>query len=71
LINPWARASLSTALMPFLLMVLTIEADTFKVIQRFSSGIKKRFFLQVHPKSALVLVLSEGYIVPRQSFFSR
>ncbi len=37
--NPWALASLITALIPFLSIVLSIDVDTFNLIHFFFSGI--------------------------------
>lgn len=40
---PFSIAFFKTAVMPFLLIVLNAEVETFKVIQVLSSGIKNLF----------------------------
>jgi hypothetical protein len=47
--------------MPFLLMVRMAEVDTFNSTQRFSSGMKKRFFCRLGLKFTVGLDVRVGH----------
>jgi hypothetical protein len=56
--TPLARASRSTAEIPFLLMDFRVFVETFNVTQRFSSGMKKRFFCTFTSKRRFALLFA-------------
>ena len=66
---PLAFASFNTAVIPFLLIVLIAFVDTFSVIQRFSSGMKKRFFWRLGKKRLFVLLFACETLFPTCGLF--
>ena len=51
---------------PFLLMVLSAEAESLSVIHLFSSGIKKRFLIKLTLNLLLVLFRDLETLFPKQ-----